>query len=125
RRTDARLQRQAGGPPQVLQQDLGLSITDRRSRTPRWLEDLGSPGPEGPRVELYRASTPHHFPLDADPFGDDLAILPVATPAHPRGAFFYPLPGEDNRVELSRTGVLGDHPPTDPECFLAYARSLP
>ncbi|KJK56541.1 FAD-binding monooxygenase, partial [Saccharothrix sp. ST-888] len=62
---------------------------------------------------------------DADPFGDDLAIIPVATPAHPRGAFFYRLPGEDNRVELSLTGVLGDHPPTDPEGFLAYARSLP
>ncbi|MFG3052259.1 NAD(P)/FAD-dependent oxidoreductase [Kitasatospora sp. NPDC048239] len=123
--TGARVQRQGSGSPEVLHADLVLDITGRGSRTPVWLEELGYPRPEETRVKIDLAYTTRHFQLDSDPFGDDLAIIPVATPAHPRGAFFYRLPGEDNRVELSLTGVLGDHPPTDPEGFLAYTRSLP
>lgn len=48
---------------------------------------------------------------------------PGRLPGHPRGAFFG-LSDEDMCI-VSLTGILGDHPPTDPDGFLEFARSLP
>ena len=44
------------------------------------------------------------------------------TPQHPRGGAFQVLDAE--RLIVTLGGVLGDHPPTDPDGFLAFARSL-
>ena len=35
------------------------------------------------------------------------------------------LPVEDNKWQLILTGLQGDHPPTDEEGYLEFARSLP
>ena len=113
------------GAEEVLHADLVVDTTGRGSRTPLWLEELGYPRPDEERVKVNLAYTTRHFQLDHDPFGSYQAIIPVATPNIPRGAFFYRLPQGTNRVELSLTGLLGDHPPTDPDGFLAYVRSLP
>lgn len=121
----ARVQRQDGGSPEVLPADLVVDITGRGSRTPVWLEELGYQRPEESRIKIDLAYTTRHFALDTDPFGKELAIIPVATPAHPRGAFFYRVPGDDGQVQLSLTGILGDHPPADLDGFLAFTRSLP
>ncbi|GAA3233977.1 FAD-dependent oxidoreductase [Dactylosporangium siamense] len=110
--------------PRILRADLVIDTTGRGSRTPAWLDELGYGRPPEERVRIDLAYTTRHFRLDHDPFGDDLAIIPAPTPQHPRGAFFYRVPGE-GKVELSLTGMLGDHPPTDPEGFLEFARSLP
>ena len=123
--TGARLQRQVDGIEWIATADLVLDTTGRGSRTPAWLAELGYARPEEERVKIGLAYTTRHFQLESDPFGADLAIIPVATPTHPRGAFFYRLPGDDNRVELSLTGILGDHPPTDTDGFLDFVRSLP
>ncbi|CAL9399787.1 putative protein [Streptomyces sp. enrichment culture] len=123
--TGARVQRQDGGSPEVLAADLVVDITGRGSRTPVWLEELGYARPEETRIKIDLAYTTRHFALDTDPFGKELAIIPVATPSHPRGAFFYRVPGDDGQVQLSLTGILGDHPPSDLDGFLAYTRSLP
>ncbi|MFD7460888.1 MULTISPECIES: FAD-dependent oxidoreductase [unclassified Streptomyces] len=123
--TGARVQRQDGGSPEVLAADLVVDITGRGSRTPVWLEELGYARPEETRIKIDLAYTTRHFALDTDPFGEELAIIPVATPSHPRGAFFYRVPGDDGQVQLSLTGILGDHPPADLDGFLAYTRSLP
>ncbi|AYV33068.1 Putative epoxidase LasC (plasmid) [Streptomyces sp. ADI95-16] len=117
--------RESGSTPRTLRADLVVDTTGRGSRAPVWLEELGYARPEEERVEIDLAYTTRHYRLDTDPLGDDQAIIPAATPDHPRGGFFYRLPGEGNRFELSLTGILGDHPPTDPEGFLAFARSLP
>jgi 2-polyprenyl-6-methoxyphenol hydroxylase-like FAD-dependent oxidoreductase len=117
--------RRPGDEPTVLPADLVIDMTGRGSRTPAWLAGLGYGRPAEDKVRIDLAYTTRHYRLDADPFGADLAMIPAATPSHPRGAFFYRLPGDGNRVELSLTGVLGDHPPTDPDGFLDYTRSLP
>lgn len=122
--TGARVQAH-GGVEEVLHADLVVDVTGRGSRTPVWLEELGYSRPEEERVKVNLAYTTRHYQLDFDPFGPYQAIIPVATPAIPRGAFFYRLPNGRNRVELSLTGILGDHPPTDPDGFLAFVRSLP
>src|SRR5215469_5532306 len=123
--TGARIQRQEqGSQPEVLTADLVIDITGRGSRMPAWLRDLGYEEPSEDRIKIDLAYTTRHYRLKGDPFKSDIAINQAATPAFPRGVFCYPLPGGD-AVELSLTGVLGDHPPTDPEGFLAYIKSLP
>lgn len=123
--TGARVQRRDGAQPEVLGADLVLDITGRGSRTPFWLKELGYSPPAEDRVKIDLAYTTRHYQVSRDPFGSDIAIIAAATPSHPRGAFFYRLPGTDNRIELSLTGVLGDYPPTDPDGFLDFVKSLP
>ncbi|HWU11086.1 MAG TPA: FAD-dependent monooxygenase [Streptomyces sp.] len=110
---------------ETLTADLVVDATGRGSRTPVWLSELGYARPPEQRIGVDLAYTTRHYRLLADPFGSDIAVIPAATPSHPRGAFFYRLPGADNRVELSLTGIMGDHPPTDPAGFEEYVRSLP
>lgn len=123
----ARVQRNdvPDAPVVTLTADLVVDTTGRGSRTPVWLEELGYERPAEDRVKIDLAYTTQHFRIEPDPLGPDQAIIPAATPANPRGGFFYRLPGPGNRFELSLTGLLGDHPPTDPEGFLAYVKSLP
>ncbi|RKT19394.1 flavin-dependent dehydrogenase [Streptomyces sp. 1114.5] len=118
-------QRTPGAEERTLDAHLVVDTTGRGSRTPLWLAELGYDAPPEERIEIDLAYTTRHYRLDKDPFGSEIAIIPAATPSHPRGAFFYRVPGDDNRVELSVTGIVGDHPPTDPEGFHAYVRSLP
>jgi len=116
--------REPGSQPEVLLADLVLDVTGRGSRMPAWLRELGYEAPAEDKVKVDLAYTSRHFRLKRDPFTTDIAIIAAATPSHPRGAFFYPMP-DGETVELSLTGILGDYPPTDPEGFLAYTKSLP
>lgn len=111
--------------PRELEADLVVDATGRGSRLPVWLEELGYHRPPEDHVKIDLAYTTRHYQLRENVFGTDLGIIPVATPSHPRGAFFYPLPGDRTKAELSLTGLLGDHPPVDPDGFLDYVRSLP
>jgi 2-polyprenyl-6-methoxyphenol hydroxylase-like FAD-dependent oxidoreductase len=122
----ARIRSQAeNGAEKTIHADLVLDITGRGSRTPAWLRELGYARPAEDRVKIGLAYTTRHYRIRKDPLGTDLAIIPAATPAYPRGGFLYRLPGEPGRYELSLTGMLGDHPPADPNGFLAFAKSLP
>jgi uncharacterized protein (TIGR02246 family) len=122
--TGVRVQGADGSTPEELTADLVVDATGRGSRTPRWLEELGYLRVEEERVTMDLTYTTCDFraPLPFDPIGDDIALLPVATPKAPRGAIFARLP---DRYAVSLTGVLGDRPPTDYEGFLNYVKSLP
>lgn len=117
-----RVQR-AGAAEDVLPADLVVDATGRGSRTPRWLAEFGYPRPPEDRIKIDLAYTTRHFRLSREDIGGDISIIPVATPAHPRGAFFSWIGGDVTLLSL--TGVLGDHPPTDEGGFLDYVRSLP
>ena len=123
--TGVRVRDRDGDRAEELGADLVLDTTGRGSRTPAWLAEMGYARPPEDRVTIGLAYTTRHYRVKHDPLGTDLAIAPAPTPAHPRGAFFYRLPGEEGRMELSLTGMLGDHPPVDPDGFLAFAASLP
>lgn len=114
--------REDSGTAETLAADLVVDATGRGSRTPAWLEALGYERPQEETVRVDLAYTTRHFRLRDDPYGTDLSINPVASPANPRGAFFPKL--EDGSSMLSLTGILGDHPPTDDEGFLRYASTL-
>jgi hypothetical protein len=91
---------------------------------PAWLRELGYEAPPEDRIKVNLAYTTRHYRFKRNPFTTDIAINQAGTPAFPRGVFCYLLP-DGETVELSLTGVLGDHAPTDPEGFLAYIKSLP
>jgi 2-polyprenyl-6-methoxyphenol hydroxylase-like FAD-dependent oxidoreductase len=120
----ARVQARSGDPaPEELAADLVVDATGRGSRTPAWLEELGYERPEEERVKVGLAYTTCHYRTRPEWFDGVQSINPVASPAHPRGAFFGQV-GRDVCV-LSLTGVLGDHPPTEMGAFLDFVRSLP
>jgi 2-polyprenyl-6-methoxyphenol hydroxylase-like FAD-dependent oxidoreductase len=121
--TGARVRRRAeSGAEEVLDADLVVDATGRGSRTPLWLEALGYPRPptEHVRIGLGYATRTYRLPRDA--LGGDLGVLHAPTPEHPRGGGL--LLVEGGRWMVTLAGMLGDHPPTDPDGFLAFARSL-
>jgi 2-polyprenyl-6-methoxyphenol hydroxylase-like FAD-dependent oxidoreductase len=111
-----------GSAEELLGADLVVDATGRGSRTPIWLEALGyaRPDQEQVRVGLGYATRTYRLPPDA--LDGDLAVLDAPTPEHPRGGALLLLEGD--RWMLTLAGMLGDHPPTDPDGFLDFARSL-
>jgi 2-polyprenyl-6-methoxyphenol hydroxylase-like FAD-dependent oxidoreductase len=121
--TGARVQRrESGRAEEVLGAELVVDATGRGSRTPVWLEALGyeRPAKDQVRIRLGYASRNYRLPRGA--LGGDLAALHGFTPQHPRGGAFQVV--GDGRLMVTLGGVLGDHPPIDPDGFLAFARSL-
>jgi 2-polyprenyl-6-methoxyphenol hydroxylase-like FAD-dependent oxidoreductase len=116
------LRRVDGSAEELLGADLVVDATGRGSRTPVWLEALGyeRPDEEQVRVGLGYATRTYRLPPNA--LDGDLAVLDATTPEHPRGGALLRLEGDRWMVTLA--GMLGDHPPTDPDGFLAFARSL-
>jgi 2-polyprenyl-6-methoxyphenol hydroxylase-like FAD-dependent oxidoreductase len=121
--TGARLLRRAdGSAEEVLGADLVVDATGRGSRIPVWLEALGYARPERELVRIGLGYATRTYRLPSAALGGDLGVLHGATPEHPRAGALQALEGERWMVTLA--GILGDHPPTDPEGFLAFARSL-
>jgi 2-polyprenyl-6-methoxyphenol hydroxylase-like FAD-dependent oxidoreductase len=121
--TGARVLRRAdGSAEEVLGADLVVDASGRGSRAPLWLEALGyaRPTKEQVRIGLGYATRTYRLPPDA--LDGDLAVLQAGTPQHPRTGALQRLEGD--RWMLTLAGILGDYPPTDPDGFLAFARSL-
>lgn len=124
-----RVLRQAkGSNEEIIKGDLVVDTTGRGSRSPIWLRELGYPEVPEDKVKIGLGYATRHYRLPTDYLGHDLAIVLAPTPAYPRGAIFAretPMSDTDSRYLLTLNGVMGDHPPTDPEGFLEFARSLP
>jgi 2-polyprenyl-6-methoxyphenol hydroxylase-like FAD-dependent oxidoreductase len=121
--TGARVLRRAdGSAEEVVGGDLVVDASGRGSRTPIWLEALGYPRPDKEQVRIGLGYATRTYRERPDTLGGDLAILQAATPQHPRTGALQVLEGD--RWLLTLAGILGDHPPTDPDGFLAFAQSL-
>jgi 2-polyprenyl-6-methoxyphenol hydroxylase-like FAD-dependent oxidoreductase len=116
------LGRADGGAEERLGADLVVDATGRGSRTPIWLEALGYARPETEQVRVGLGYATRTYRLPPDALDGDLAVLDATTPEHPRGGALLLLEGDRWMVTLA--GMLGDHPPTDPDGFLAFARTL-
>ncbi|MGW4065084.1 FAD-dependent oxidoreductase [Amycolatopsis sp. NPDC004747] len=121
--TGVRVEPTAGGAEEVVEADLVVDATGRGSRTPVWLEELGYGRVEEERKKIGLTYCTQHYRLEADPWDGDLAIIPVAHPAVPRGAIFTKT--DHGRVELTVYGLLGDAPPTDQQGYYDFVKSLP
>lgn len=106
-----------------LHADLLVDATGRGSRAPVWLEELGYRRPVEKRMAIGLAYTTRLYRSRPDMLNGTQFINCIASRQFPRGAFF----GQVDRETciLSLTGILGDHPPTGDDGFLAFAKSLP
>ena len=116
------LRRADGSAEEVLGADLVVDATGRGSRTPVWLDALGYARPAIQEVRIGLGYATRTYRLRRDALGGDLALLIAATPERPRTGAMQAIEGDRWMVTLA--GVLGDHPPTDPDGFLDFARSL-
>lgn len=123
--TGVRVQAQTkGSAERVIEADLVVDTTGRGSRSPLWLEQLGygRVREDGTKVNVGYVSRRYRLKPGTDPFGTDHSINPTANATLPRGAIFTKTDG--GKVELTAYGILGDHPPTDPEGFHEFVKTL-
>jgi 2-polyprenyl-6-methoxyphenol hydroxylase-like FAD-dependent oxidoreductase len=120
----ARVQsRDPGSRPYPLPADLIVDATGRGSRAARWLTELGYPAPAEEKLVVDVGYTSRHYRMGLDGLGGNLAVIIGPTPECPRGAALQIQ--EHGRCVVTLFGILGDHPPTDEDGFVSYARSLP
>ncbi|MGI5186187.1 NAD(P)/FAD-dependent oxidoreductase [Dactylosporangium sp. CA-152071] len=115
-------QKDKGSVEEHLKADLVVDASGRGSRSPVWLEQMGygRVAEEGTKMGLGYAT--RHYRLRSDPFGKDHSIICVASPQSPRGAIFTKT--DSGTVELTTYGILGDHPPIEPEGFNSFVKTL-
>ncbi|HEX6418477.1 MAG TPA: hypothetical protein VFZ77_08265 [Acidimicrobiales bacterium] len=122
--TGVRLVRRAdGSAEEVLDAGVVVDASGRGSRAPAWLEALGVGRPDEERVHVGVRYATRRYRLPADALGGDLACIHGPAAGQPRGGALARLEGGMWMATLF--GMLGDHPPSDPQGFLAYAASLP
>jgi 2-polyprenyl-6-methoxyphenol hydroxylase-like FAD-dependent oxidoreductase len=117
------LRRADGSAEEVLDADLTVDATGRGSRTPRWLESLGYGRPAVHKVAADVTYATATFRLRPGALGEHRAIIAPPAPGHTRGAGLAEI--EDGRSILTLIGILGERPPTSPDGFLDYTKSLP
>ncbi len=123
RRVTGVLVRDQAGEHAQLAADLVVDATGRGSRTPVWLAEWGYQPPAEERIDIGLGYATRTYRLRPGALGSDGMVLIGATPDNPRMGVLGMLEG--GRHMLTLGGVLGDHPPTDPAGFEAFAASLP
>ncbi|MEU8782754.1 FAD-binding monooxygenase [Streptomyces sp. NPDC048637] len=106
----------------ALHADLVVDATGRASRAPDWLAALGHQRPAEERIDIDLGYTSRTYRRRPDHLDGDLAVV-VSTMPGRRGGGAITLEGDRWHVTLA--GMLGDHPPTDPAGFEAFAATLP
>jgi 2-polyprenyl-6-methoxyphenol hydroxylase-like FAD-dependent oxidoreductase len=122
--TGVRLNRRAtDAGAEILLADLVVDAAGRGSRSPTWLKALGYPAPEEETVQVnvgYVSRIYRRKPNDLDG-----ALNATITPLPPNKRMGVMLAMEDGRWLVTLVGYLGDHPPTDPQGFVEFAKTLP
>jgi len=116
------LNRRDGSAAELLTGQAVIDASGRRSRLPAWLADLDLEPPRDTNVEVGLAYASCRIRLDRAALGGDIAIIEGMTPACPRGGVVAALEGGTGIVTLA--GIGPERPPTDPDGFVEFARSL-
>lgn len=108
-----------GAGNQVIEGDLVLDASGRRSAAPDWLAALGYPRPEAVHLNSHigYATVPVRLPEGLLPPGV-AGLLAHPHPGNHRGAALFPC-GE-GLYQLAALGMMKAHPPGDVEGFLAH-----
>jgi len=117
------IQRDLGNSEATMAADLVVDATGRGSHSPVWLEALGygQPAIEEVKVDVGYASRLYR----RQPGQAQGAYSIILTPVPPNRRMAAMIAMEDDLWQVTLAGFLGDHPPTDPEGFLAFAKGLP
>jgi 2-polyprenyl-6-methoxyphenol hydroxylase-like FAD-dependent oxidoreductase len=113
-----------GEPPAeaVLTAELVVDTTGRRSNAPDWLERLGFDRPEETKIDAGLSYATRIYEPTTRAHDWKALFLQSAPPETTRMGILFPI--ENNRWMVTLQGAGGDHPPTDEQGFLDFARSL-
>src|SRR5262249_11155580 len=109
------------GAREEIAADLVVDASGKASRLPRWLADLGSPGPVEERVHCKMAYVTRRWRL-AESAGND-AIVTAITPAE-QPHFGVMIPQEDGTHIVTVGGLLDSAPERTDDAYLAFATAL-
>ncbi|MBI1297661.1 2-polyprenyl-6-methoxyphenol hydroxylase-like oxidoreductase [bacterium] len=113
-----------GNASEIMDADLIVDASGRGSRLPEWLRTLGFTPPTETVVDANAGYATRIYRRPQDFAGGWQALYNIAeAPAQSRGCIVLPMEGD--RWYVTLTGLNGDHPPTDEDGFLAFARSIP
>ncbi len=102
--------------------DLVVDATGRGTHSPGWLVDWGYGEVEEERVEIGLAYVSGEFePAPGRVESAGLAVFQLP-PTIKRGGYAFQV--ENGRWLVTMLGYHGDHPPTEPEAFVAWSRTL-
>lgn len=108
----------------VLSANFIVDTTGRGSRSPHWLVELGYEAPMVSEVKVNVGYATRVYRRDpTDPRGKHWTLITPEAPQEKRFGGIFPIEGD--RWIVSIGGWGGDHAPTDPDSFLAFARDLP
>jgi 2-polyprenyl-6-methoxyphenol hydroxylase-like FAD-dependent oxidoreductase len=116
------LRRADGSAEEALVADLVVDCSGRSSRTPARLVELGYTAPQEDRIVVSVGYATCHYRMPRDVLGGDFSMLIGATADLLRGGALFAVEGDQWMVTLA--GMLGDHPPLDPDAFEAWATTL-
>jgi 2-polyprenyl-6-methoxyphenol hydroxylase-like FAD-dependent oxidoreductase len=103
--------------------DLVIHATGRHSRLPSWLAAHGYPAPRRTEIGFDLGYATGRFRVPAAVLPEHPMVYVVGRPPqHTRVGVVIKL--ENGNVYGGMGGYQGDHPPGDPEGFLAFAKSL-
>jgi 2-polyprenyl-6-methoxyphenol hydroxylase-like FAD-dependent oxidoreductase len=102
---------------------LVVDASGRASRAPEWLQGFGYEPPKVDTVEVGLGYTTRTFRRLPHHLGGDVGAIVGPLPPHQRRVGFM-LAMEADRWIVTLGGWLGDHAPTNPQAFEAFARSL-
>jgi 2-polyprenyl-6-methoxyphenol hydroxylase-like FAD-dependent oxidoreductase len=110
--------------PELLGADLVVDASGRNSKAPRWLVELGYEAPPEETINsgIGYASRFYNKPADW-PADWEGIIVNGRVPDNPRAGLILPI--EDDKWHVTVGGFADNHPPTDEQGFLEWAKSLP
>ncbi|WP_067465215.1 FAD-dependent oxidoreductase [Nocardia amamiensis] len=101
--------------------DLVVDASGRGSRAPVWLTALGAQPPDEQRIEVDLGYASQFYRRTEGQLEDQSSVI-ISTGADGRGGGAIRVEGDRWHVTLA--GILGDHPPTDPDGFVRFAAAL-
>ena len=112
-----------GGREDTVACTLTVDASGRGSQTPAWLQAAGYAKPAEEAITVGLSYSTRIYRRPPQHLDGDIAVIIPSAPPDRRGAAMLALEGDRWMVTLF--GLLGDHPPTDAEGYLNFARSLP
>ncbi|MFF1378963.1 FAD-dependent oxidoreductase [Streptomyces sp. NPDC058308] len=117
--------RDPSGGSTVINADLVVDCSGRRSRADHWLTGLGYPVPDVQLVQSDVRYTTRVFHRSTSVRTDGAAGYFVISDPQAKRRFGTAMPIEGDRWIITLAGLHGEGAPTDPAGYLSWARTLP
>jgi 2-polyprenyl-6-methoxyphenol hydroxylase-like FAD-dependent oxidoreductase len=122
--TGVRIRNRRGGadrgePEPILEADLVVDATGRRSKTPEWLVELGYAAPRKSEIDSFLGYVTRRYKQKSD---TPMLLIGGTPPDDPFAGLV--LPEENNTMVALIAGYNKHYPPTDPAEFEAFPQTL-